>query len=277
MNREAWRRLPFNRDRAGWQLALSESLLKNLTVPTLYWYQAARPALILGAGQKPEILDMAACRQAGFEILKRTSGGTLVRAGSDLLSLDVALPPQSRLANSDVTLAYRWFAECWIAALARLGVPARLVEPEAARNARQELETAPAETKLVKLVCFGTLSSYEVVDQSGRKLVGLAQVKRRSGSLLQAGIHLHWLAAAFARSLDLTPPERAHLTAELRQRAVGLDELMAHRPALEEIVEAFEESLLENWPVELQEGAWNVDELAQAQVLEGEKFTDLSQ
>jgi lipoate-protein ligase A len=277
MNREAWRRLPFNRAGAGRQLALSESLLKNLTVPTLYWYQAAHPALILGAAQKPEILDMAACRRAGFEIFKRTSGGTLVLAGSDLLSLDIALPPSSRLANSDVTLAYRWFAEGWIAALARLGVAARLVEPEAARTTREALEAAPADTRLVKLICFGTLSSYEVVDQSGRKLVGLAQVKRRSGSLLQAGIHLNWPAADFGRSLALTPPEKEYLTAELQQRAVGLDELMHRCPALAEIVAAFEESLRENWPVELQEGAWSVAELEQAQLLEKEKFTDLSQ
>jgi len=277
MNRERWRRLPFSSAWAGWQLALSESLIKHLAGPSLYWYQAAHPALILGAAQKPAILDLEACRQAGYEIYKRTSGGTLVLAGPELLSLDVALPPHSRLANSDVTLAYRWFAECWVTALARLGVPARLVEPEAARSAKLELEAAAPDTKLVKLVCFGTISSYEVVDQAGRKLVGLAQVKRRSGSLLQAGIPLHWPAEELARSLTLSAAEREHLAAELRQRAAGLDELLDRQPALEEIVEAFEESLRENWPVELQEGAWSVAEIEQAQALEQEKFTNLSQ
>ncbi len=275
MSREGWRRLPSNRAGAGRQLALSESLLHELHDPSLYWYQATHPALILGAAQKLPVLDLAACRKAELEVYKRTSGGTVVLAGADLVSLDVALPPFSQLASHDITLAYRWFAEVWIAALARLGVSARLVEPEEARAARLKLEAAPPEARLVKLVCFGTLSSYEVVAEDGRKLVGLAQVRRRNGSLLQAGIHLHWPAADFTERLALLDEQRESLTVALQQRAVGLDQLLGRRPSLEEISRVWEESLLENWPVDLEPKEWEVSELKQAEIFEREKFGNL--
>lgn len=272
---EIWRRLPFNQSSAGRQLALSESLIAELRAPSLYWYGASRPALILGAAQKPEIIDMDAARAESFEVYKRTSGGTVVLAGPDFLSLDVVLPPASLLASSDVTRAYLWFGRAWVAALARFGIAARLVEPEEARQARLQLEAAPPDEKLVKLVCFGTLSSYEVVGPDGRKLVGLAQIKRRSGSLLQAGIHLRWPAETFARLLKLEAGQRSILAEGLAQRATGLSELLGYRPSNEDIIAALEESLLTSWPVTFRSGEWSDSELAQADKLEQEKFGNL--
>ncbi|HEX2911947.1 MAG TPA: hypothetical protein VH186_14160 [Chloroflexia bacterium] len=276
MTREAWRKLPFNYSDAGRQLALSESLLAQLEQPSLYWYEANRPALILGAAQKPEIMDRAACRREGFEIYKRTSGGAAVLVGPNFLSLDVALPPASLLANNDVTLAYRWFGECWIDTIKRLGGEARLVTPEEAREARLALDGASSETKLVKLVCFGTLSSYEVVTLDGRKLVGLAQIKRRSGQLLQAGLHFEWPYRQFGQLLALTANNREALAANLQERGAGLVEVLGRRPSNQEIMEALETSLVARWPVEVVEGDWRPEELAQAGQLAEEKFTDLA-
>jgi lipoate---protein ligase len=265
---ETWRKLPFNTDSAGRQLALSESLLAQPITPTLYWYQARQEAFILGAGQKPEILDFAHAPEA----YKRTSGGTLVLAGADLLSLDVALPPDARLASSDITRAYLWFAETWVAALSRLGVNSYIVEPDAARTARANLEAASPDEKLVKAVCFGTLSAYEVVAEDGRKIVGLAQIRRRTGSLLQAGVHLHFAPEKFANALKLSDHERRILAQQLGERATGLDEVISPTPTVPQIIAAFEEALLETQPVTLTPAVWSSAELELTARLEAEKF-----
>ncbi len=274
MSREKWRLLPFNSQSAGRQLALSETLTGPLKTTSLYWYEAAHPALILGAAQNPAILDLEASHSAGYSVYKRTSGGAVVLAGPGFLSLDVALPPGSALASNDVTQAYKWFGQCWVDALARLDIPARLVTPQEARQSRLDLETASEAEKLVKLVCFGTLSSYEVTSEDGRKLVGLAQVKRRGASLLQAGLHRQWSGPEFAQILDLSGSHRAELVAYLQERAVGLEEVAGRPVAFSEVIAAFEASLRERFDIELVTGRWEPVELLRATELEHEKFKD---
>lgn len=275
MSREQWRRLPFNHEPAGRQLALSETLTGPLETPSLYWYAAKRPAVILGAAQKPELLDFVAIRQTGYAVYKRTSGGAVVLAGPGFLSLDVALPPFSVLASTDVTRAYQWFGECWADALARLGVSSYVVEPWEARQAKLDLEAASETEQLVKLVCFGTLSSYEVASQDGRKLVGLAQVKRRGASLLQAGLHQNWPGPEFARILELPDGQRSGLVDDLAKRAVGLAEVAGRETGTAEIIAAVEASLSALFDIELVPGDWTGEELHRAARLEVEKFLSL--
>ncbi len=272
MSLESWRQLPFNQDQAGLQLALSESLLSDNTSPAFYWYRAAHPALILGAGQKTEVLDSAACLAAGLEIYRRTSGGTLVLVGPNFLSLDVVLPPDSRMSSSDITLAYRWFGETWQAALATLGLPSILVQTAHARRLSHELAARPDEQQLVKLVCFGSLSPYEVMAGDGRKLVGLAQVRRRAGTLLQAGVYFRWPGQEYARRLNLPEDQRELLLALLAQRAAGLDELISPVPGPTEVIAAFEACLVEMWPLTLRDDGWREAELRQAARLKLEKY-----
>ena len=276
MSRERWRLLPFNNEVSGRQLALSETLTGGLETPSLYWYEAAQPALILGAAQQPAILDLELSRQAGYTVYKRTSGGALVMAGPGFLCLDVALPPYSVLASRDVTRAYQWFGECWVDTLARLGVWSYLVQPWEARQAKLDLDSASETGQLVKLVCFGTISSYEVASEDGRKLVGLAQVKRRGASLLQAGFHWHWPGAEFARLLALPDEKRPGLVADLAKRAVGLEEVAGRTIGFAELTAAFEASLREMFDIELVPGDWTEEELARSFELQQEKFSPLT-
>lgn len=275
MSRERWRLLPFNNEVSGRQLALSETLTGGLETPSLYWYEAAQPALILGAAQQPSILDLQTSREAGYTVYKRTSGGALVMTGPGFLCLDVALPPYSVLASRDVTRAYEWFGECWVEALARLGVSSYLVDPAEARQERLGLNYLSEAEQLVKLVCFGTISSYEVASLDARKLVGLAQVKRRGASLLQAGFHRRWPGSEFARVLDLPAEKRPGLVSDLAKRAVGLEDVAGRSIPYPAIIEAFEVSLREQFDIELVPGDWTGEELARAAELQQEKFSPL--
>jgi hypothetical protein len=75
MSRERWRLLPFNNEVSGRQLALSETLTGGLETSSLYWYEAAQPALILGAAQQPAILDLEISRRPGTRSTKGPAAG----------------------------------------------------------------------------------------------------------------------------------------------------------------------------------------------------------
>ncbi len=274
MTPEVWRRLPYNTAGTGRQLALSESLFSQLTQPALYWYTAHSPAVVLGASQKLDILGITNA-SAELAIYRRASGGTLMLSGEKLLSLDVALPPDSRLFSPEITGAYRWFGENWVTTLAGLGIGSRLVGPDEARTQRLALDSAGPFENLARLVCFGTLSPYEVVALDGRKLVGLSQVRRKAGILLQAGVYLDWPAADFVHILNLGSAERVYLSDILGQKAAGLNEMAGRVLTPSDIIAGFEESLEKKGVVRLEAANWSAAELEVAAGLEYTKFTQL--
>lgn len=158
-----------------------------------------------------------------------------------LLALDVALPPGHRLAPTDVVATYAPVGQALATALRGLGVEARAVGVAEAHGARPE---PGSEAALAATACFGGLSPHEVV-VGRRKVVGLAQVRRRSGTLIQAGIALRLDASALARLLDPGDARPGALAAALDAHALGLDRLPP-RPGAPEVMRAVENVLREH-------------------------------
>ncbi|MGH2441593.1 MAG: lipoate--protein ligase family protein [Chloroflexota bacterium] len=250
-DREQWRALPYHRGASADHVRLSDALVREAREPALWWHTADRPTLILG----PIQTDQA---PGSLPVARRQSGGTAVLATPSVLGLDIVLPPRHRLAGRDVVGSYRWLGEVWLEALREFGVHARLVSiPEAREAVPPPAELAAA----VRAVCFGTLSPYEVVVR-GRKLVGFAQVRRRSGTLLQSGIHLTFDARRYA---EIVAAEQAkQLTEELERRAMGLDESSNRELGLADIMRAFERALSTLQGVSLAPADWRAEELARA-------------
>lgn len=195
-------------------------MLAHATAPALRWRQMEPEALVLGYRQPESAADPVACRAAGVRVYRRTSGGTAVLSGRDLLAVDIVLPAGHRLALSNVTESYRWLGEALAAGLRSLGIAADAVSPAEARvQARSIAQDDP-----LRLACYALLSPYEVV-VGGRKLIGLAQVRRRSGSLLQAGLLLRWNAERLAGLLTIPAGQRERVAHMLHDRAIGLDEI----------------------------------------------------
>ncbi len=248
-----WQRIALLRAPQSYHLALTEALLQSAAErpPLLYWQIAEPEAMVLGVGQKLSDLDVAACQQAGLAIYRRAAGGTAVLAGPDLLSLDVILPPGHMLAGHDIVEAYRWLGDLWAETVRGLGLPARTVTPEEAHAPRTRgfLAQAERQEQLIRQSCYGAVSPYEVLS-NGRKVIGLDQVRRRVGVLFQAGLLLHWDAARLASLLNAAPEERPGLAAGLRERAVGLDELLGHPVSYDEVISRFEARLRERYHIE---------------------------
>ena len=162
--------------------------------------------------------------------------------GPQLLSLDMVLPANHPLILPDVVESYRWFGQAWVEALLLLGVQARTVSSQEAHEQRALLKQAGTQAReaILHRACYGSLSSYEVVVNQ-RKVVGLDMIRRRVGSLLQAGVLLHWQTETLARLLGHTPEEQALLREGLYQRAVGLDTLAGRVIGAQEVITAFEQ------------------------------------
>jgi len=224
--------LPASALPAAEQLAGSLALLAGVEqsgVPAMHWYQFRPPALLLGSAQRTREVDLAACAAAQVPVHRRRSGGGVVLSDS-LLLLDVALPPGDPLYISDVTESYRWLGLVWATALGALGIVAHVVEIATARA------DAPMLDPLLRRVCFGGLSPYEVVI-GRRKVVGLAQVRRRGGALFQAGLYLQWAPERTTALVAATPAERDLLTKQLAARVAGLADLAGTRsPTIDMVV-----------------------------------------
>jgi lipoate---protein ligase len=239
--------LPFTVAPQQYHIDLSEQLLMA-ALPgepgTLYWSQAESRGLVLGFSQKESVLNQATLITQSIPLYHRRAGGTAVLVGPDLLSLDVMLPMGHPFILSDIVESYRWFGAVWVKTMRNLGVETRFVLPEEAHAKRDLLkqEATKGREAILNRACFGSLSSYEVIAEE-RKVVGFDMIRRRTGSLLQAGLLLKWDIEPLVELLGHTPEEQAILREGLPERAIGLDTLLGRRPLAMEAISAFEEVL----------------------------------
>ncbi|MGV8892027.1 MAG: lipoate--protein ligase family protein [Burkholderiaceae bacterium] len=169
----------------------------------LWAYQT--PGLVLGCSQKNAISTDPARKPAGIEVVSRQAGGGAVLVGPWMLSTSVVLPNAHTFVSGNLVASYRWLGELYASLLQDLGVAAHAITPEEARVLQQ---TVPAE---LAWACYGGFSPWEVV-VGKRKIVGLAQVRRRTGVLLVAGLLLDrpdW--PLLVRAMDKPTPHAALL------------------------------------------------------------------
>jgi lipoate---protein ligase len=236
--------LPFTVAPQQHHIDLSEQLLMAASPEepaTLYWSQAEPAGLVLGFAQKQSIVNTIAMAEQQLPIYHRRAGGTAVLVGPDLLSLDVVLPAGHPLVLPDIVESYRWLGTAWVETLGRLGVETRIVPPQEAHAQRELLkqENMRERESILARACYGSLSPYEVV-AGQRKVVGLDMIRRRAGSLVQAGLLLHWESEPLITLLGHTSEEQAILREGLPERAVGLDTLARRAVTAEEVIAAFE-------------------------------------
>jgi lipoate---protein ligase len=243
-----WRILPLTIADQQQHIDCSEMLLRTIEPwqpATLYWSIADPEGLVLGFSQKEEVLNQEAVAQQQIPIYHRRAGGTAVLVGPHLLSLDVVLPAGHPLILADIVKSYEWFGQAWVETLEQLGIEARVVLPQEARVQRMFLKQPGTQVRegLLRRSCYGSISPYEVV-VGQRKVVGLDMIRRRVGSVLQAGVLLQWETGMLAKLLGRTLEEQTLLEEGLLERAVGLNRLADHTINATEVIAAFEQVVL---------------------------------
>jgi len=183
-----------------------------------HWWLPSSPAIVVGLAlhhRMGRVVDLDRAREAGIAVLERKAGGGAVFLDqANMLCGAVSLPTAS--LSLDVTESYRWLGDTLVRVFASLGVAAERVEVEAARADRA---ASP-----VLDVCYGSLSPHEVT-VDGKKLVGLAQIRRRATTLYVLGILLRDQSALADYLLVSNDSARERLRTELARRTVGLETL----------------------------------------------------
>ncbi len=196
----------------------------------MWTYRA--PAVVLGCSQRT--LREGVSRRLGGRaaLLQRESGGGAVLAGPWLVSVSLVVAPNHAWVRGGVVDSYRRIAELHVDALGELRITARALPPHDVARANAAGATAG-------WACFGSLSPWEVVDTRGRKLVGLAQRRRRTAVLLVAGTLVgpaDWTLLCHAMGQPADEPV-------LRQRTVSCDEIIGRPVEIERFAAALAQRL----------------------------------
>ncbi len=179
---QAWRLIDSGPNIGAYNMAVDEELLGRAqaggVLPVLRFYSWAPPAVSLGRFQNMKTAVHAdACRQIGFDIVRRITGGRAVLHYREL-TYSIVARTDNPLFPSSVLGTYKVIAEGLLAGLGNLGIRAEMV----ARGGRHAL--------LVKKsakdpACFSSPSWYEIL-ANGKKIIGSAQ-RRTRGVFLQHG------------------------------------------------------------------------------------------
>ena len=146
--------------------------------------------------------------------------------------LDVFVPNEDALAQSDVGKSFHWLGDVFAAALAN-------VLGTSAEHAALEVHRGPAQlTSWSKALCYAGLGAGEVTVE-GRKVVGMSQRRERSGAWI------HSMALLSHRAGDL-----ADLLAgsEERRSAARLGLEHAGLRDAEHLVDPLTEEILDHLP-----------------------------
>ncbi len=177
-----WHFLDTGPNLGAYNMAIDEELLAKAqageNVPVLRFYGWNPPAVSLGRFQKiEEAVNIEACRQHGFDIVRRITGGRAVLHRHEL-TYSVISRIDNPLFPPNVHGTYKVIAEGLLAGLRNLGISAEIVS-------RTSRHAHLVETRAKDPACFSSPSWYEIV-VNGKKIVGSAQ-RRLSNAFLQHG------------------------------------------------------------------------------------------
>lgn len=179
--------------------------------PTLWWFEANGPTVVLGSTQPLHVVDARRAALAGVAVARRRSGGGAVWLAPGAVTwVDLLLPADDPRWDADVGRAAHWVGEVWAEVLADLGRPGAEVH-------RGRLLATPWSD----LVCFAGLGPGEVSWQ-GRKVVGISQRRTRVGARFQCALLHRWDPVPLLDVLHLDDAARARARHDLAGVATGV-------------------------------------------------------
>ncbi len=204
--------------------AILDAVVEGVSPPTLRFYAWSPPCLSLGRSQALADVDLAACKAAGIDTVRRPTGGRSI-LHTDELTYSVALLQTDPRSEGGVVEGYRRLSEGLLAGLRQLGVPA--VQAVGVRSS-DEGQTA---------ICFETPADYEIT-VAGRKLVGSAQWRARGGVLQHGTLPLCGDLSRILSYLSLSNAERETQRHRIRLRATTLEEAIGRILSFDMVAQA---------------------------------------
>jgi lipoate-protein ligase A len=223
-------------------------------IATIRFYSWEPPCLSLGRGQRVRDADRAALRAAGFDIVRRPTGGRAI-LHADELTYSIAARLSNLLVRGTIVESYRRLSRGLARGLQLLGLSEHSAGPQHIQRGSSQ---GPA--------CFQITSHYEISFQ-GRKLLGSAQARTGDALLQHGSLPLRGDLARICPLLTAGPsPESA------RARAVTLGQALGCDVAWAEAAEALAAGFAEEFGIRLERGELTPDERRRARSLERDKY-----
>jgi lipoate-protein ligase A len=215
------------------------------SAPVLRFYDWRAPCVSIGRLQKN--FDFARAAQAGFEVVRRPTGGRAVLHQHEITYCAVLHASHLPRASRSVIGAYNWLSAGFITGLQTLGV-------------RAQLGSAHAGSTPAAANCFGAAAQCDFL-VGGRKLIGAAQC-RKNDVILQHGAIL----------LDIDEASWHNAIGGAMSGAVSLCALGV-LPKREEIIAALVAGLERAGNIRLQNSVMSASESELASRLHREKYS----
>jgi lipoate-protein ligase A len=258
----AWRLVVDAEADGATNMAVDEAILSGVregdSPPTLRFFAWSPPCLSLGRNQPLADVDLAACRAAGVDIVRRPTGGRAI-LHVDELTYSVALLQTDPRAAGGILESYRHLSQGLLAGLRRLGVPA--VQAVGQRKPAADLTA----------VCFETPSDYEIT-AGGHKLVGSAQWRSQGGVLQHGTLPLDGDITRIVACLALSDAEREAQRRDLRTRATTLAESLGRTVPFALVAQALADGFAEALDLTLIPGELTARERALAADLRSTRY-----
>lgn len=245
--RQSWRLLNTGLGEGAFNMALDQALVQSVgsgaSLPLIRFFGWSPPAVSLGYNQKTKDLDIEACRRAGFDIVRRPTGGRAV-IHQDEFTYSVIAREDDPVIGGSIMETYARIAQGLLAGLKILGVDAEMVR-----------SSAPDIPASASALCFAAAGRYEITAR-GKKLIGSAQ-RRMNGVILQQG------------SLLMTCGQKHEFFSRDSggNRAGTLREILGREPEFDEVATGMAQGFGRSWDIELAPDSLTQDEEKAAGIL----------
>jgi len=158
-----------------------------------------------------------------------------------MLSITVFIPPDHPVAQQNIIEVFSWLEQIWSDSLRAGGVPCRGVDQAMSDNSK-----TISQQQDLKWDGYASLSHGEIVSDDGRKLVGLAQIRKRKGVALVSGLHLCPSDWSLLSSVVVDNPQQGDALERLNSDAQSLSGTAAET-LLPDLINAFSERMPEGF------------------------------
>lgn len=214
------------------------------------FYQWNPPAVSLGCHQKPEIIDYDTCRELGWDVVYRSSGGRALLHLEDLSY--VVIVPSGGNSYSRLRRLYEDIAVVVSTSLNTLGVK---TETTAFKNRKLQ----PVQ-RVRSGLCLDTSVRGEVT-VSGRKIAAAAQHIYRNSLMQHGSIQLNGDPTAIVDVIKIEPEKRETVRNLVMERACSLEEIKNDIINVKALVEALRDNFADIMKLDMQENFWTDAEI----------------
>lgn len=176
---QLWRLIDSPPGDAAWNMALDEALLHLSTAPVLRLYGWRQYGVTLGAFQRSSEIAGEYCMAEGITIVRRPTGGRAIlhEPGERELTYCLSARHDAEGLGRDLFTSYERISRAFMQAFISLGFSVEVVH----RKRQHGAQRSP--------LCFES-TSYAEMRIAGRKVIGSAQHRTKTGMLQQGSIPL---------------------------------------------------------------------------------------